>query len=109
MACDESLAQRVRTILSSTPGLTEKKMFGGLGFLVHGNMAGGVHGRRLIVRVGQERYDEALSRPHASPFDLTGRPMRGWVWIDPQGVQTDEELRRWVSQGLEYALSLPPK
>ena len=81
MAYDEGLAHRVREVLRDLPGLVEKKMFGGIGFLVHGNMACGVNGDELIVRVGPEGYQEALARPHARPFDMTGRPMKGWVWV----------------------------
>jgi TfoX/Sxy family transcriptional regulator of competence genes len=109
MAYDERLAERVREALGDLPGLVEKKMFGGIGYMVLGNMACGVHGANLIVRVGPERYEAALKEPHASPFDLTGRPMRGWVYVDPRGVEKEDDLARWVEQGVDLALSLPPK
>ena len=109
MAYDQSLAQRIRAELNKLPGLQEKKMFGGVGFLVQGNMACGVHGEELIVRVGPQRYDEALSQPHTRPFDMTGRPMSGWVMVTPEGYETESDLRSWVRQGVEFARSLPAK
>lgn len=109
MAYDEGLAQRVREALDRLPALVEKKMFGGVGFMVRGNMACGVNKDDLIVRVGGDRYEEALSEPHVRPFDLTGRPMKGWVTIRPLGYETDSDLRRWVQKGVDFALSLPAK
>jgi TfoX/Sxy family transcriptional regulator of competence genes len=109
MAYDENLARRIRSEIGPLPGLVEKKMFGGIGFLVRGNMACGVHGDDLIARVGLGRYEEALARPHAKPFDMTGRPMSGWVMVTPAGVAKDEDLRAWVQEGIETALSLPAK
>jgi hypothetical protein len=109
MAYDEKLAARVREALGETPGLVAKKMFGGIGYMVLGNMACGVHGENLIVRVGPEGYETALAEPHARPFDLTGRPMKGWVYVGPAGCQTADDLGRWVQKGVDFALSLPPK
>ncbi len=109
MAYDEGLAQRIRDMLGEQPGLVEKKMFGGVGFMLHGNMAGGVHKDALIVRVGPERYDEAMKRPHTRPFDMTGRPMKGWVMLAADGYEADDDLSSWVQQGIEFALSLSPK
>ena len=109
MAYDEGLAQRVREVLGGRSDLDEKKMFGGVGFMIDGNMACGVHGERLIVRVGPDRYETALSREHTREFDLTGRPMKGWVTVGPEGCLSDEALTGWVQQGLEFALSLPAK
>ena len=109
MAHDEGLAQRVREALGELPGLVEKKMFGGIGFMVQGNMACGVNGDELIVRVGPEGYQEALAKPHARPFDMTGRPMKGWVWVASEGYESDAALEDWVQQGIEFALSLPPQ
>ena len=109
MAYDEGLAQRVRQELDEQPGLVEKKMFGGVGFMVQGNMACGVHKDRLIVRVGPERHQEAMARPDTVPFDITGRPMKGWVMVEPTGYESEEALREWVREGVEFALSLPPK
>jgi hypothetical protein len=72
-------------------------------------MACGVNQDRLIVRVGPERYEEALAHPQAAPFDMTGRAMKGWVFVNPEGTQSDDALRAWVEQGVEFALTLPPK
>jgi len=83
MAYDENLTRRMRAKIGSLPGLVEKKMFGGVGFMVQGNMACGVHGEDLIARVGPEHYEQALAQPHTKPFDMTGRPMSGWVMVAP--------------------------
>ena len=109
MAYDEGLAQRIRDVLGERPGLVEKKMFGGVGFMVHGNMACGVHKDALIVRVGLEKHEEAMARPHTKPFDITGRPMKGWGMVTSDGYESDEALEDWVRQGLDFALSLPAK
>ena len=109
MAYDEALAERMRKVLAGEPGLTEKKMFGGVGFLIRGNMACGVHGDDLIVRVGPARYDEALAQPHARAFDMTGRPMVGWVEVAPAGFASAAELRRWIALGVEHVKTLPAK
>jgi TfoX N-terminal domain len=109
MAYDEGLATRIREAIGERPGLGEKKMFGGLAFLLHGNMACGVRGDDLIVRVAAEEADAALGEPGARPFDLTGRPMKGWLQVGADGHAEDEDLRRWVGRGLAYAGSLPPK
>jgi hypothetical protein len=106
MAYDEGLATRVREVLGEQPGLAEKQMFGGLAFLVHGNMACGVRGDDLIVRVAAET---AMGEPGVRPFDLTGRPMTGWLLVDANGHAQDEDLHRWVDRGLAHATSLPPK
>jgi hypothetical protein len=109
MAYDEKLAERVRAALGEPPGLVEKKMFGGIGYMVMGNMACGVNQDDLIVRVGSEAYEEALAEPHTEEFDMTGRPMRGWVVVLPEGVSSDREMAAWVQRGLAFALTLPPK
>jgi TfoX/Sxy family transcriptional regulator of competence genes len=109
MAYDEGLATRIRDVLGEQSGVTEKTMFGGLAFLVHGNMACGVRGDDLIVRVGAEVADAALGEPGTRPFDLTGRPMRGWLLVDADGHAEDDDLRSWVDRGLAYANSLPPR
>jgi hypothetical protein len=109
VAHDEALEQRIGEALAEQPGLVAKRMFGGVGFMLQGNMACGVHKEMLIVRVGPERYEAALGRPHTRVFDMTGRPMRGWVMVEPDGVGSDAELTAWVQQGVEFALSLPPK
>ena len=109
MAYDEGLAQRIREEMGGLPGYTEKKMFGGVGYMLQGNMACGVNGPDLIVRVGPERYEKALAEPNTRVFDMTGRPMKGWVVISPQGCEEDKDLKAWVKQGVEYALTLPSK
>lgn len=90
-------------------GVTERKMFGGLCFMVHGNMLGGVMGDEIIVRVGAERYEDALKQPHAREMDFTGRPMRGFVVVASEGIASDERLNEWVELGAQFATSLPPK
>ncbi|UCC59281.1 MAG: TfoX/Sxy family protein [Dehalococcoidia bacterium] len=109
MSYNEDLEFRIREVLSGLPDLEGKKMFGGIGFLVKGNMACGVHKDALIIRVGPDAYNKALARPHTRPFDITGRPMTGWVMVEWEGYKSDEELKKWVKQGVDYALTLTPK
>lgn len=109
MAYNPILAKRIREALTKIPALQEKKMFGGVGFLIHGNMAYGVHGEDLIVRVGSDHYQAALSHPHTKPFNMTGKPMSGWIMVDPEGCETDSDLVSWLRQGVEFAQLLPPK
>ena len=109
MAYSEDTAQRVRGLLAGEPGLSERKMFGGLCFMVSGNMACGVLNDDLVVRVGAKGHEDAVSQPHARPMDLTGRPMKGMVYVGPGGLESPEELKGWVERGLRFARSLPPK
>lgn len=109
MAYDEGLATRVREQIGTHPGLTEKRMFGGLAFLVNGNMACGVTGEDLMVRLSPVEFDDALAAPGARPFDMTGRPMKGWILVHADGLKTAAALRQWVSMGVRYARSLPAK
>ena len=109
MAYDEQLAERVRDQLADVHGITEKAMFGGVAFLLEGNMAVGLTGDQLMVRVGRDDSDDALARPHTRPFDMTGRPMKGWILVAQEGLQDDDELRAWVRRGLAFAGSLAPK
>lgn len=109
MAYDERLANRLRQLVGGERGLAEKKMFGGLAMLLDGNMAVGVHGNGLIVRTDPARQEELLAEPGARVFDLTGRPMKGWMLVDGEGCTEDRDLRRWVERGIEYARSLPAK
>ena len=111
MGYDEGLAQRVREILdeSESPALVEKKMFGGIGFMLRGNLACGVLKDELIVRVGPAAYAEAIQRPHTRLLDISGKPMQGWVMVKPGGYKSGAALRGWVRQGVTFALSLPPK
>jgi len=108
MAYDENLAARVRATFGTYP-LIEKKMFGGVGYLLHGNMACGILDDALIVRVGQDAYEAARTRPHTRDFDTYGRAMRGWVMVNPAGTRNDGDLSAWVMQGIEFALTLSPK
>jgi TfoX/Sxy family transcriptional regulator of competence genes len=107
MAYDEGLTERIRKILSGQPGLVEKKMFGGVGFMIQGNMACGVKGDDLVVRIGPEDYEDDLSRPSARPFEPAGRPMKGWVAVGPRGTAGDLELAWWIHRAVRFALSLP--
>ncbi|HEY3012677.1 MAG TPA: TfoX/Sxy family protein [Gemmatimonadales bacterium] len=109
MAFDEKLATRIRQSLGQRVGLIEKKMFGGIAFLLNGNMCCGVHGQDLIVRLDPEQTDQVLSRPHARRFDLTGRPMNGWILVGPRGLTTDAHLGEWLGIATGYAGSLPRK
>ena len=93
MAFDEALAQRIRAALCAVPGVTEKKMFGGISFLVDGNMAGGVNKDNLMVRIGSDARDAALAQSHVRVFDMTGRPMKNWILVEPTGIQTDGDLK----------------
>jgi TfoX/Sxy family transcriptional regulator of competence genes len=106
-----SLEERVRALLAELdqPGLVEKRMFGGLSYLVQGNMACGVNKGSLIVRVGPDAYERALARPYVRVFDMTGRPMAGWVVVEPEGCSADDDLRSWIREGVAFALSLPAK
>jgi len=109
MAYDEGLATRLRDLIGAEPGLTEKKMFGGLAMLLHGNMAVGVHSDALIVRTDPAQQETLLAEPGARVFDMTGRPMKGWLLVDPVGIAEDDDLRRWADRGTTYARGLPPK
>jgi len=106
---DELLAQRIRSELSQVASLTEKKMFGGVGFLIRGNMACGINKGRLIVRVGQENDEKALAKPYTRPFDFSGKPMAGWVMVDPGGYDSGEELKNWIKLAVAFTLTLPAK
>jgi TfoX/Sxy family transcriptional regulator of competence genes len=109
MAYDEELADRVRAAVATRDDVNEKPMFGGLCLLAHGNMFAGVMSDRLMFRVGPERYDEALERPHARLMDFSGRPMRGYVYVDPPGFADEAQLREWVELSLAFADTLPAK
>jgi hypothetical protein len=109
MPYNEVLATRMRTTLEKEPGIVEKKMFGGIGFLLHGNLACGVHKQSLMVRVGPDKQTDALARPAARQFSLTGKPMAGWVLVDEPGFSSDKDLNDWIELGLAFAGSLPAK
>ena len=109
MAFDEGLAERVRHLVGTEPGLSERKMFGGLCFLLNGNMGFGIVGSELMVRVGQAKYAEALALPHAREMDFTGRSMRGMVFVAEDGLSEDDELNSWLHRGIDFSGSLPAK
>ena len=109
MPYDELLAIRLRAALGPLPESVEKKMFGGVCVLVNGNMACGVYKNDLIVRVGAENYQQALSRPHTKLIDITGKALKGWVMVEPQGCASESDLQAWVSQGVAFARALPEK
>lgn len=110
MAYDEGLAQRIRENLEDVHDpWEEKRMFGGLCFMVRGHMAFGIVGDELMVRVGAERWQAALARPHAREMDFTGRSLKGMVYASPQGLDSDEDLTAWMDLGLTMARELPPK
>lgn len=109
MSTDALLAGRIRELLGERNDLTEKKMFGGLGFLLAGNICCGAWKEFLILRLGEDAARQVLGEPHARPFDITGRPMRGWAMIEPAGWQDTEQLRRWVAWAVEFTETLPAK
>jgi TfoX/Sxy family transcriptional regulator of competence genes len=110
MAYDEDLANRIRELVASEPGLTEKKMFGGLAFLIGGNMSVSASGQGgLLLRVDPAQTETLLAEPHAEAFVMRGRAMDGWLRVAPEGVRTKRELQRWVARGVAYARSLPAK
>ena len=109
MAYRETAAQRVRDVLYPLARVEEKKMFGGIAFMVSGNMAVGVIREELIVRVGLENYESALNKPGVDYFQPTGKPMAGWVMVSPDGYKTDEDLRYWIELALEFVKTLPAK
>ena len=109
MAYDEDLADRIRSALKRRRGISEKKMFGGLCILVNGNMAFGIVGNELMVRVGPKAHPDALAERHAREMDFTGRSMKGMVYVAPMGFHTEEALRAWIERGIRFARSLPAK
>lgn len=108
MAYNLQLAERIRSELNGTP-FVEKKMFGGVGFLINGNLACGVNKEDMIVRVDPKRHPSLLKKPHVRPFDMSGRPMKGWLVVEADGVKTEKQLNRWIKEGVEFASSLPAK
>ena len=109
MAYDEGLAQRIRAALQGDPHVTEKKMFGGVAFLREGHMFAGVSDSALMARVGRDHHADSLGRKHVRPMDFTGRPMQGYVFVDPDGTKTDAQLRFWLERCEQFVATLPPK
>jgi TfoX/Sxy family transcriptional regulator of competence genes len=109
MAFDENLASRIRAVLSAQPGITEKRMFGGIAFLRNGLMFVGVSGNTLMARVGKANYEDSLARKHVRVMDFTGKPMAGYVFVDAEGTNTKDELAFWVNRSASFVATLPPK
>jgi TfoX/Sxy family transcriptional regulator of competence genes len=109
MAYDAKLATRIRALLADNPAVRERQMFGGIAFMVGGNMACGIVRDELMVRVGAENYEAALDEPHARPMDFNGRPMKGMVYVGQPGFASEAGLTDWVGRGVRYAASLPAK
>jgi TfoX/Sxy family transcriptional regulator of competence genes len=110
MPYDEDLANRIRELIAGEPDVTEKKMFGGLAFLINGNMSVAASGQGgLMVRCDPEQTDALLEKPHAKRFEMRGREMQGWLRVDDEGVRAKRQLEPWVRTGVAYARSLPPK
>jgi TfoX/Sxy family transcriptional regulator of competence genes len=109
MAFDEALAERVRAALTGRADLSERRMFGGIAFMLAGNMAIGIVGDDLMVRLDPADAERALAEPHVRPMDFTGRQAKNMVFVDSQGTASDEDLASWVDAGADYASSLPPK
>jgi TfoX/Sxy family transcriptional regulator of competence genes len=109
MPFDEALADRVREALAARAELSERKMFGGIAFMIGGNMAVGIVGDDLMVRLDPADAERALAEPHVRPMDFTGKPMKGMVFVDPAGTAADEDLASWVEAGADFASSLPSK
>lgn len=108
MAYNQKLSERIKAELGEIP-FVEKKMFGGVGFLIHGNMACGVYKEDMIVRVDPQKHAMLLKKPHTKVFDITGKPMKGWLMVEPAGCKPARQLSSWVKEGIEFALTLPPK
>jgi TfoX/Sxy family transcriptional regulator of competence genes len=110
MPYDEDLANRIRELVAAEPDVTEKKMFGGLAFLIAGNMSVAASGQGgLMLRCDPEQTGALLEKPHAKPFEMRGREMQGWLRVDDEGIRTKRQLEPWVRVGVDYARSLPPK
>jgi TfoX/Sxy family transcriptional regulator of competence genes len=109
MVYSESLATRIRQMLKGRRGFTEKKMFGGVGFMLHGNMCVGIWQTSLIVRLGPDQAETALKEPNVVEFDITGRPMKGWIMVEADGIETDEQLDGWIERAVEFVEALPKK
>ena len=109
MAFNEALAERIRRHLARRKSVAERQMFGGIGFLLNGNLLVGVRNDSLIVRLDPAESDAALNEPHVRAFDVGGRPMKGWLLVAPAGVEADDQLRAWVARSAEFVSKLPAK
>ena len=109
MTEDEALTARIRPVLKRRKGFSEKPMFGGVCFMINGNMCAGTWKGSLIVRLGKESHEATLAEPHTKPADMAGRVMKGWALVEPAGIETEEALKSWVRRAAKFAGSLPPK
>ena len=109
MAYNEKLAERIRKVVGRRRNITERKMFGGVAFMLSGNMCCGVVGDKLCLRLGEEAVIEALQKKNTSPMDFTGKPLKTMVYVQPAGIRTEPSLRRWIDQAVDFAKSLPKK
>jgi len=109
MAYDEVLAKRIEKLMKKKGGFSKKEMFGGIGYMIHGNMCSGVHKEYLILRLGKDVAESALKEKHTRPFDITGRPMSGWVMVNPNGTRDEDALRKWIDDAMSFVKTLPPK
>lgn len=109
MAFDAGLAQRIRGYIGDRHGVTEKKMFGGIAFMLYGNMCVGIVDDKLMARVGPAAYDQSLEELHVTPMDFTGKLLKGYVYVHPDGLQADAQLARWIDRSLQFVATLPPK
>lgn len=109
MAYDEELATRIRTCLDDPLGVSERKMFGGVAFMVYGNMCVGIVGRDLMVRLGPDEYERALQEPFVRQMDFTGKPLKGFIYVDAEGIETDKQLDAWLARARTFVSTLPPK
>ena len=109
MSFDDGLAERIREVFQNRHDVAEKKMFGGLAFMISGHMCCGIIGEKLMLRVGAGQYDELLQKKHASAMDFTGKPMKGMLYIEPEGIAEDQNLSQWIGKALDFVSTLPPK
>lgn len=109
MAYDEGLAERLRQAVNDISGITEKRMFGGLAIMWNGHMLVGVLGERLMARIGADAANRQMQEPHVGPMDFTGRPMKDYVFVQPEGTASDEDLQRWIELAVRFVETLPPK
>ena len=109
MAYNQELAEKIRQQINSHPAFSERKMFGGIGFMIAGNMACGVHEDGLMARVGKENYEDALAQPHVTEFMGSGRPMKGWIRLTAEGCADPQILKHWIDKSVVVAEALPPK
>jgi TfoX/Sxy family transcriptional regulator of competence genes len=109
MGYNEGTAQRIRDVLGNAPGLRERRMFGGISFMLDGNMCCGVVENDLVLRVGRDRYEECLREPHVRPMDFTGRPLTGFIYVSPGGFTSETELEQWIHRSVSFVRTLPSK